>query len=420
MSKPLHLFDAVGIELEYMIVQRDTLDVRPLCDRLLASVTGGAFTDAAFDDVTWSNELVLHVVEFKTSQPARSLTCWSDTFARHVQDATARLADMDAMLLPSAMHPWMDPHAQAQLWPHDSGEIYAAFHKLFNCRGHGWANLQSTHINLPFADDDEFGRLHAAIRLLLPILPALAASSPVMDGRVTGLLDNRLDVYRRNCARIPQCTGQVIPEPVFSIDAYHGQILQPMYAALRPFDPDGLLQEEYANARGAIARFGRGSIEIRVLDVQECPAMDVAFVALIVAVLKQLVAERWCDYRSQQRWGMAPLVSIFDRCVREGEAAVVDDADYLRCFGCEADAPMSAGALWRHLIARIETVDPEAIAAHAPALRTWREQGPLARRLLAALGEAPAPGRLRTVYRQLATCLSRNTTFVHHPVGETP
>ena len=36
-------------------------------------------------------------------------------------------------------------------------------------------------LNLPFSSDEEFGRLHAAIRLLLPLLPALAASSPLVE-----------------------------------------------------------------------------------------------------------------------------------------------------------------------------------------------------------------------------------------------
>ena len=33
----LHLFEATGIELEYMIVDARTLAVRPIADRLLAS-----------------------------------------------------------------------------------------------------------------------------------------------------------------------------------------------------------------------------------------------------------------------------------------------------------------------------------------------------------------------------------------------
>ena len=42
------------------------------------------------------------------------------------------------------------------------------------------------HVNLPFADDAQFARLHAAIRLVLPLLPALAASSPIAEGSVIG------------------------------------------------------------------------------------------------------------------------------------------------------------------------------------------------------------------------------------------
>ncbi len=37
---PLHLFEGYGIELEYMIVDRDSLAVRPLTDRVLQQVAG--------------------------------------------------------------------------------------------------------------------------------------------------------------------------------------------------------------------------------------------------------------------------------------------------------------------------------------------------------------------------------------------
>ena len=122
--------------------------------------------------------------------------------------------------MPTAMHPWMDPN-DVELWPHGTRVIYDTFDRIFSCKGHGWANLQSLQINLPFAGDEEFARLHAAIRFLLPILPGLAASSPIIDGERNGILDNRLVVYRSNCARIPSVTGEVVPEPIGSIGEYH-------------------------------------------------------------------------------------------------------------------------------------------------------------------------------------------------------
>ncbi len=136
--------------------------------------------------ISWSNELVAHVVELKTSEPAAALAGLAQAFAEHVRRINDLLRPLGARLMPTGMHPWMDPARETRLWPHDYSEVYANFDRIFDCRGHGWSNLQSVHLNLPFADDEEFGRLHAAIRLLLPILPALAASSPIVERRTTG------------------------------------------------------------------------------------------------------------------------------------------------------------------------------------------------------------------------------------------
>src|SRR5262249_40857437 len=153
-----------------------------------------------------------------------------------------------ARLMPGGMHPRMDPARETRLWPHDCNEIYQAFNKIFDCRGHGWSNLQSVHLNLPFADDEEFGRLHAAVRIVLPILPALAASSPIVEGRPTGAVDSRLEVYRGNSRRIPSITGHVVPEAVFSESGYRDEILAKLYADIAAHDPGGILQHEWLNA----------------------------------------------------------------------------------------------------------------------------------------------------------------------------
>src|SRR5690606_27081536 len=113
--------------------------------------------------------------------------------------------------------------------------------------------------------DDELARLHAAIRLLLPLLPALAASSPYVEGRATPELDHRLLVYRENAARVPSVSGMVVPEHIVSAMDYQQRVLQPIYDDLAPLDPEGLLRHEWVNARGCIARFDRGALEVRVL-----------------------------------------------------------------------------------------------------------------------------------------------------------
>ena len=100
-----------------------------------------------------------------------------------------------------------DPDREARLWPHEYGPVYRAFDRIFGCRGHGWSNLQSTHLNLPFRGDEEFGRLHAAVRLVLPLLPALAASTPIVEGRVGRHLDTRMETYRHNAAKVPSVSS---------------------------------------------------------------------------------------------------------------------------------------------------------------------------------------------------------------------
>jgi glutamate---cysteine ligase / carboxylate-amine ligase len=411
-ARSLGLFEGYGIELEYMIVDADTLDVSPVCDRLLAAQAGQITSDVEFDDISWSNELALHVVELKTSGPEPRLDGLSAAFDRHVQRVAELAHGLGTRLMPSAMHPWMDPHTQMHLWPHEYSPIYEAMNRVYDCRGHGWSNLQSVHINLPFKDDDEFGRLHAAIRLLLPILPALAASSPVMDGGVTGRLDNRLEAYRHHCDRIPSVVGRVIPEPVFSIDEYQTQVLGRIYKDIAPHDPEGVLMHEFSNARGAIARFDRNTIEVRVIDVQECPAADLAIAAAAIGVLQLLVGETWTDYDAQKAWPVEPLADLFDAVRDHGDTTPITNADYLHTFGWPTSDPCTAGRLWRHLVDCVDMHRPKIIDPNAGELEVLLDDGPLARRIVEALPPDPSHDELRDVYGQLCAALLAGEMFL--------
>ena len=403
----LGLFAGYGIELEYMLVDAGSLSVLPVADQVLQAIAGETVSEVAVGKLCWSNELVLHVIELKTNGPSTSLSGLAPVFHEHLQRINALLEPLGGRLMPGAMHPWMDPFRETWLWPHDNSPIYETYNRIFGCRGHGWANLQSVHLNLPFNGDEEFARLHAAVRLLLPILPALAASSPVMDGKVTGLLDNRLEVYRLNQQRIPSVTGRVIPEPIFTRADYEAKILRAIYRDIAPHDPEGILQEEWLNSRGAIARFERDTIEVRLLDVQECPAADLAIAALIVAVLKALTAESWGSLAEQQLWEIAPLEAILLAAIRDGDEALIDDRRYLTAFGFPGERA-TAGELWRSLAQRL--LPPKEEEFREP-LAVILRQGPLARRLLKALGVAPSAGRIREVYGELCTCLAQGRLF---------
>jgi gamma-glutamyl:cysteine ligase YbdK (ATP-grasp superfamily) len=333
--------------------------------------------------------------------------------AREVRHVDARLAPLGARLMPTGMHPWMDPTREFELWPHGDREIYAAFHRIFDCAGHGWANLQSVHLNFPFGDDAEFGRLHAALRFLLPILPALAASSPLVEGRRSAWLDARLEHYRANARRVPSVTGQVVPEAVFTRADYEERVLERIYADLAPHDPGGTLRHEWVNARGCIARFERSAIEVRVLDVQECPQADVAIAAAVRAVARALSRDDAALQRSLRAWDTGALARLFDAAVAQGDAARVDDAAYLAALGVTA-RPRRAGEVWAELVERYAAPEP-GFDEWSPALRLIAAEGCLARRILLRLGEAPRREAIREVYLELCECLSHDRLFHARP-----
>jgi gamma-glutamyl:cysteine ligase YbdK (ATP-grasp superfamily) len=408
-TAPLHLFAGVGVELEYMIVDAAGLAVRPIADELLRQVGGSYEQEVELGAVAWSNELALHVIEMKTNGPAPDLAGLGALFQQHVARIEALLEPMRARLMPTAMHPWMDPERELRLWPHENDVIYRAFDRIFDCRGHGWANLQSMHINLPFCGDEEFGRLHAAMRVLLPILPALAASSPVVEGRLTGTLDNRLAVYATNARRVPSVSGVVIPEAVYTRADYEGRLLGGIYADLAAHDPEGILCREWVNARGAIARFDRSAIEIRVLDVQECPRADIAIAGAVSAVLRHFVADG--DAHAERAgWHESRLAEILNRVVVEADSAVIADGDYLRLLGFPGRAPARAAEVWQHLIETVVEATP-LYAEWAGALEVIARRGSLARRIAAALGGDARLERLREVYAALCDCLRAGTLF---------
>lgn len=406
----LHLFEGFGVELEYMIVQKDDLQVKPITDKLIYDEVGAYVSDVEFGEIAWSNELVLHVVELKTQGPAKSLVGLYSKFQEHICNINRILKKYDACLLPTGAHPFMNPDTETVLWPHEYNAVYEAYNRIFDCRGHGWSNLQSTHINLPFANDEEFEKLHAAIRMVLPIIPALSASTPILDGRVTGLLDSRLEVYRHNQSRIPSIAGKIIPEAVFSKEDYEKKILQKIYSDVAPYDKEGVLQEEFLNSRGAIARFERNAIEIRVLDIQESPLADLAIVQAITGVLQALVSGRWVNLEELKSWHEDKLSKILLQVIENGQETIITDFSYIRCFGYDCTENCTVGELWNHLVQ--ETLELEEQPEIAFALNIILSRGNLSRRILEALGENPTLEQIKTVYRHLATCLHKGGIFI--------
>lgn len=403
----IHLFQGYGVELEYMIVDRDTLAVKPVTDELIRHETGKYESDFENGAVTWSNELVLHVVELKSTRPQLNLLSLESEFEKNIKRINHILETWNAMLMPTGAHPFMNPLTETKLWPHDNNEVYDVYNKIFDCRGHGWSNLQSTHLNLPFYDDEEFAKLHAAVRLVLPILPALCASTPILDGKTTGSFDTRLKYYKTNQSKIPSITGRVIPEAVFSRRHYLNVIYDKIKTDIKPFDADNVLNPIWVNSRGAIARFDRGSIEIRVMDCQECPAADIAILTLVIETIKALVQGKFIDHEVQMKWKTEKLAELFDRCVEHAQRTLIDQTEYLQVFGIKANAK-TAGDLWQHIADKVSGSFPERVKGILDVILT---QGTMAERMVNALAGDHSTAQIQSLYRKLCDCVMTNTLF---------
>jgi len=380
-------FERVGIEIEYAIVARDDLACLPIADWVLQ-------TARAPMGLAWSNEFTAHVLELKTTEPPHSLAGLVQPAQSAIAAMNRMLRDHGAQLMPGAMHPLLNPR-DARPWVDDPHGIYAAYRRIFETSAHGFANLQSIHINLPFADDEEFARLHEAVRLVLPIIPALAASSPVIEGRLAGAKDYRLIAYRDNAKEYPLVAGDIIPPRIATPAQYHAQILDPLYDSLADADREGVLRHPWLNSRGAIPRFDRNAVEIRLTDTQESVAADLAVAQAIVGVVRRLY-----DDERLLRVSIATgtLVRILGDCMVKGEEAIITAPDYLDMLG--SGSASSARAIWRLSLAGSE------VEACAP-LRA----GTLATRLEKALGDCPSMDRICGVYQELCDCLERGTLF---------
>lgn len=405
-EKPFGLFEVCGIEIEYMVVDRASGNVRslvePVLNRLESDNEGnGSFTG----DVEWSNELVAHVAEAKCRVPVPEPAAMLRPLRAGVARVNEILEPLGARLMPSAAHPWMNPATDAMLWPKDPEGIYAEYDRIFGCNTHGWTNLQSVHINLPFANAEEFGRLHAAIRVALPLIPALAAASPYLDGAFTGLMDARMEEYRINSLKIPSMTGRVVPEPIFTPETYRTEILERIYRETEPFDPKGILHDEWANARGAIARFDRNAIEIRVIDSQECPTADLGIVHAVILLVRLLTEERFISQKELRRWDTEKLRDLLFLAVRDGEREIVSDPDYLALFGLSGKKTFHE--VWSHLFERPEFRHP----LFDPFYRLYLDRGPLARRLTNRHGTRPNKKELEAMVNELCLCLKNNSLF---------
>jgi gamma-glutamyl:cysteine ligase YbdK (ATP-grasp superfamily) len=403
-------FEVAGVELEYPVVDRD-LNVAHRVEEAFRTLAGRGCSDVDLGAVGLSNEIADHVLEVKTQAPMRSLAEAEELLVEGIGRFSAVLRDQfDARLMPTGMHPWMDP-AKGRLWRRSNARVYDTYARLFDVRTHGWMNVNSCHLSLPMGREAESVAMMSAAALLVPYLPALAASSPMYDGDLQPAADGRLAWILEHQARIPESQGEIVPEYIDSLADYRRRILGGMYAALDRIPDTAPIRHEFFNARGAVFKASSKRMEVRVLDTQECVRMDMAVSAFVRAALKSLT-QRVMEGKLPLP-AHAVLVADFRATVRDGSRARVT-APHFRSVARDAEGRADVRDVLRALLEDARRTVRRDEAEYLELAGRVVEAGTLSERIRAALlpfqeaEDEVFTDAARGIYIELMDCLEAN------------
>jgi carboxylate-amine ligase len=248
----------VGLEEEFAILDPGSLDMVPRFEQL---------RDQAEPELheRITGELIKSEIEIVSGR-GEDL---ADALARQT-DARRRLfshaADMGVLLGATGTHPWADYREQ---------ENIETEHYRRVVEGLGYAarrnNTFSLHVHVGVQGADRAVRTCDRLRPLLPLLLAVSASSPFVDGHDTLLHSARTETFTRT---FPRCG---VPDAYGSWDAYRDYI-------------DLLMRTgsivEYTQVWWSVRpHFTFGTVEMRICDVQATAEESDALAALIAGCI---------------------------------------------------------------------------------------------------------------------------------------
>jgi gamma-glutamyl:cysteine ligase YbdK (ATP-grasp superfamily) len=393
--------EVLGPEHEFSIVD-EKLTPLPIVDKVIRRIHGRTVNTTSLGKCSFGKELQAHVAEFKANKPFASPKVFEENMQQTVETVLSHLKEQDnARLLGLGMHPLLKL-SEAKIWSHRDRGIYAALNRIFNLRQHGWLNIQSFQLNLPYKGERDAVKLHNALTSILPYLPAIAASSPVYESKMGTYLDNRLHFYMTNQIEVPSITGKLIPEYVDSLDEYRRVTVQKYSQDLAELNASRcLLNKEWLNSRGAVIRNDRKAVEIRILDEQESVKSDVALSCFIRATLRGILSDSEYQYLSND-----VLVNNCNQVMERGLRAHVEHP--------KGD---TAEQVCRYFlkIALDNATDEE--RQYLPLIADRMECGSLSDMILRKIADRSQRTDLEQaildVYSSLADCLEKNYVYVN-------
>jgi glutamate---cysteine ligase / carboxylate-amine ligase len=253
----------VGVEEEFAILDPETLEMVPRFEQMRAAAESS--DEALFQGIT--GELISSEIEIISGAGADLKDALSRQRAR--RRSLFALARAQGVLLgATGTHPWADYREQPIIDTEhyhrvEEGLKYVAWRN----------NTFSLHVHLGVRDLDRAVRVCDRLRPVLPLLLAVSANSPYLDGRDTGLHSARTQSFTKS---FPRCG---VPDAFGSWRAYRQYI-------------------EFLIRSGSIVEFTQvwwsvrphfsfGTVEVRICDVQASAQESDALAALMVACIAQ-------------------------------------------------------------------------------------------------------------------------------------
>jgi carboxylate-amine ligase len=253
----------VGIEEEFAILDPATLELIPRFEELRVRA---AERDPLLGSAI-AGELISSEIEIVSGRGENL----ADALARQ-RDRRRRLfslvEDEGAALGATGTHPWADYRKQ----PIIDTEHYRRVEQ--GLKYVAWRNNTfSLHVHVGISDIDRAVRVCDRLRPVLPLLLAVSANSPYLDGRDSGLHSARTQSFTRN---FPRCG---IPDAFGGWRAYREYI-------------------EFLLRTGSIVEFTQvwwsvrphfefGTVEVRICDAQSTAGESESLAGLIVACVAQ-------------------------------------------------------------------------------------------------------------------------------------
>lgn len=365
----------IGTEHEFSINDAH-FTALPVSDQIIKSICGSFESEISFGEVKLGKELQKTVLEMLPKVPA---TGPAGLEAQLVQGIAKfyKIFPGQYRLLGLGMHPTVTLDRTA-VWDHDEGEYYECYDRLFTIRQHGWLNIQALQVNLSYANEKDLLMQYNRIRTLLPYLVAITASSPMVEGRLAGTMDNRLVYYRKNQENIPAICNGIVPARLRSVAEYNA-FQEKIFSELRARKAD-ILCEEWLNSSGLIIRFSRQCLEIKAMDEQECIRSDMAVAALIQALLR-------CPALPVET-GQDALLELMETAIKKGTAGLRPELE----------------ALYRHAVQRATPEERQ----YLPVIGHRIAHGSLAEQMAERFAREK---KIEPILADMARCLRENKPY---------